>query len=150
MGLIDRLKNNLIGDLKKGEDSPEDFTHPYHRGTVKIHNFTCSTKTWGHDISTTPSDNGKVMSFIGHTSDNPCVGDIILLTSRNGIKGSARYRITELQWLRDPCDMYSGNAVFVIGRTGPQYENDKNGILKGLPVWTEGEESWKCSEVKAP
>ena len=143
MKLIERLKNGLDLRSEHEKDPPEDFTHPYHRGTVKIHNFTCGAKTWGHDISTTPSDNGKVMSFIEHTSDNPHVGDIILLTSRNGVKGSARYRITDLQWLRDPSDMYSGNAVFVTGRTDPQYENDKNGILKGLLVWVEGEESWR-------
>ena len=146
MKLIECLKNGLNLRSKTKKDPPEDFTHPYHRGTVKIHNFTCGAKTWGHDISTTPFDNGKAMSFIGHTSNNPQVGDIILLTSRNSIKGNARYRITELQWLRDPRDMYSGNAVFVTGRTSPQYENDKNGILRGLPVWTEGEESWKGLE----
>lgn len=140
MKLLTKIQNLFS---RKRDEEPEDYTSAYHNGRVRIHNFCISY--WGHAMTFHMSPGA--CSFIGHSQNHPKKGDVFLTLSRFADGNHvARYRVTEIHPMYNPRDMYSGEAVFVKGRTDPQIQNDKVGVGKELDYWEEGEESWRSPQ----
>lgn len=78
------------------ETAREPVTHDYTR------------RYWGHDFTYTANENGRELTLmIWGPKFN--VGDYLILPNKDR---TTRYRITFVEWLHDPSDMYRLEAKF--------------------------------------
>jgi hypothetical protein len=80
--------------------------------TGVVHDF--SFARWGHRATFTSTDGGLTGTghfFLFTMLRRPKVGDQIILVADGGGR-TARYRLIEVIWCRDPDDMYKFRAVF--------------------------------------
>ena len=66
-------------------------------------------RMWGHNVSLTKVDGLKLEGFLW-SGVGLQVGDYLLLTGKG--TGDSRYRVTKVEQMRDPRDMFHFNATF--------------------------------------
>ena len=75
------------------------------------HDYRRPKRGWGHDYTVSRvHDNGMILDMLGW-GYGIRQGDFLLLESKSE-SGETRYRVKEVQYLRDPSDMWNITAEF--------------------------------------
>ena len=77
----------------------------YNDGEVKEHNYTDKHRSWGHDrvFRPVPGTNGHQADCTGWGKGIEA-GDVMMFSNDHG--GIARYRVEQIDYCRDPKDMW--------------------------------------------
>lgn len=68
---------------------------------------------WGHDIPYWDSkDKGQTVHAMGFSSESIQVGDYLRLSNKTNTDGEAHYRVTKIDFSRDPKDMFTADLEF--------------------------------------
>jgi len=105
----------------------------------KIHNYTDTQRTWGHDYNFTPRDNGIYAQISGWSDERIRPGDFILMSARDNPCG-VRYRVLKIEYCNDSSDMFFAETCFY-KRTSEEQMADMLGIQGNSKSWVKVNDS---------
>lgn len=79
--------------------------------STKTHDYRTHVRGWGHDLVFTPRDGGLKAKIMGW-GQGIQKGDAILMSNPDAPSGEAVYRVLQVEYYRDPPDMWTLEAVF--------------------------------------
>jgi hypothetical protein len=102
------------------------WVEKYNLGEVKEHDYTTKRRGWGHDrvLRPVPGTNGHQANCTGWGYGMEA-GDVIMFTNDEG--GVARYRIEQIEYYRDPRDMWRARLQWY---PMPLCRDPETGMLK--------------------